>query len=169
MADDVPFYDDPTAESTFSIGRSGQQPVFVSNAAMVSVHLSNEFDKQKAKGSNFNRVKFLGINLAEFTVHWSVYPEDEVVFWRDIVPLCREKAKAGNSPPMDVINPQVNRCGIKTVIIDEINIEPPNAKDGRSVVLKIKEWAPAPTAPTKDTFTGVKPGQSVLSGAKKNG
>ncbi len=170
MAEDVTFYADAQAESTLQMGPSGGQPFFVSNAAMVGVHLSNAFDTQGSKGSNFGRVKFLGVNLAEFVATWVVFPEDEAAFWRDIMPLARQKGKNGNSPPVDVVNPQVNRAGVKTCTIEDMTIDPPNARDGRTVILRMKEWSPAPTAPKPDSSAqGIQPGQSVLAGTEDNG
>jgi hypothetical protein len=149
----IPFYADPAAESVLRMGPSGKSLVFVSNVAHVSCHLENVFDDQTSVGKNFGRTKFRGIKPAKFTITWVVLPDEEDDFWAKVVPLFRQKGKKGNSPPVSVVNPQINRLGIDTVSVVSSDIEPPDARDGRLVTLQLKEWTPAPVAP-KPVSTG---------------
>jgi hypothetical protein len=142
----IPVYEDAAAESVLRMGPSGKALIMVSNAAHVSAHVENGFDEQKQKGTNFGRVKFLGIAPATFTVTFVVLPDEEDTFYKLVVPLCRQKGKRGNSPPMTVANLQINRLGIDTVTIKSADIDPPDARDGRQVTLHLQEWTPAPTA-----------------------
>jgi len=143
----IPFYADPAAESVLRMGPSGKSLVFVSNVAHVSGHLENVFDDQTSIGKNFGRTKFRGIKPARFTVTFVVLPDEEDDFWIKVVPLFRQKGKRGNSPPIAVVNPQINRLGIDTVSVVSCDIDPPDARDGRQVTLQLKEWTPAPTTP----------------------
>ena len=166
----IPFYEDPAAESVLRMGPSGGALVLVSNAAHVSSHLENGFDEQTKGGANFGRSKFLGIKPATFTVTFVVLPEEEAAFWAEVVPLCRQKGKKGNAPPMSVVNPQINRPGVDTVTVISADIDPPDARDGRQVTLHLKEWTPAPVAPTPVT-AGVQnkePAQLQPEAAQKN-
>lgn len=140
-------YDDPVAESVLRMGPSGEELVLVSTVAHISSHLENGFDRQRTAGANFGRKKFLGLVPATFTVTFVVLPEDEADFWANVVPLFRQKGKKGNAPPMDVVNPQINRPGIETVTVISADIDPPNARDGRTVTVQLEEWTPAPVAP----------------------
>ena len=149
----IPFYTDPAAESVLRMGPTGKSLVFVSNVAHVSGHLENVFDDQTSVGKNFGRTRFRGIKPAVFTITFVVLPEEEDDFWNKVVPLFRQKGKKGNSPPIAVINPQINRLGIDTVSVMSADIDPPNARDGRQVTLQLKEWTPAPVAP-KPVDTG---------------
>jgi hypothetical protein len=151
MADPIPFYPDPGAESTLYLSVSGQPPILVSQVAFVASRLDNAFDEQKQAGSNFGRVTFIGIQPAEFTVSIIVLPEDEAHFWSKVVPLFRQKGEKGNSPPLDVTNPQINRVGVTTVTCVSSFIDAPHARDGRSVGLVLREWTPAPVKPKPDT------------------
>lgn len=144
----IPFYEDAAAESVLRMGPSGGSLVLVSNAAHVSSHVENGFDDQTKGGSNFGRTKFLGIKPAEFTVTFAVLPEEETDFWGSVAPLFRQKGAKGNAPPMAIVNPQVNRLGIDTVTVVSADIDHPDARDGRQVTVKIKEWTPAPVTPT---------------------
>jgi hypothetical protein len=92
-------------------------------------------------------VKFLGIDLARANVDFVVMPDEEASFWREVVPLFRQKGKGGNAPPIDVINLQLNRAGITTVTVLRAKIGQPNARDGRRVSVELQEWAKAPTTP----------------------
>lgn len=165
----IPFYDDPAAESVLRMGPSGGALVLISNAAHVSGHLENGFDEQTKGGSNFGRSKFLGIKPATFTISFVVLPEEEAAFWKDVVPLCRQKGKKGNAPPMAIVNPQVNRPGVDTVTVVSADIEHPEG-GMRQVTLHVKEWTPAPVAPTP-AQTGVAnkdPAQLQPEAAQRN-
>lgn len=149
----IPFYADPAAESVLRMGPSGGALVLVSNAAHVSAHVENGLDEQTKGGSNFGRSKFLGIKPAAFTVTFDVLPEDEADFWKSVAPLFRAKGKKGAAPPMAIINPQVNRWGVDTVMVVSADVDPP-AAGLRSVTVQLKEWTPAPVQPN-DVKTGV--------------
>lgn len=151
----IPFYDDPAAESVLRMGPSGSSLGLVSDAAHVSAHVENGFDDQRKGGSNFGRSKFLGIAPATFTVTFAVLPHEEAHFWASVAPLFRQPGKKGNSPPMSVVNPQINRWGIDTVTVVSADIEAPDARDGRSVTVELKEWTPAPVAPAPSTAASV--------------
>lgn len=155
MADLIPFYEDAAAESVLRMGPSGGSLVLVSNAAHVSAHLENSFDDQPSVGKNFKRVRFLGIKPATFTITFVVLPEEERDFYNNVTPLIRQKGKKGTAPPMSVVNLQMNRLGIDTVSIVSADIDAPDAKDGRTVTLHVREWTPAPVAPKADANKGV--------------
>lgn len=141
----------PTGEGVLQMSVSGAPAVFVSAAADVELELKNGFDNQRHKARNFGRVKFLGIDLAKASVEFVVMPDEEADFWREVVPLFRQKGKRGNAPPIDVLNPQLNRAGIKTVTVLTCKIGAPNARDGRRVQVQLQEWAPAPSEPKPST------------------
>jgi hypothetical protein len=169
----IPTYADPIAESVLRMGVSGKQPVLVSNTASVDLTLKNGFDNQRQKTKNFGRVKFLGIDLAKASVDFTVLPDEEADFWRLVVPLFRQKGKAGDAPPIDVINLQMNRAGITTVTVVSAKIGQPSAKDGRRVQVELQEWAKAPTTVKKvDTgksqFDPAKVEATVANLAKKS-
>jgi hypothetical protein len=145
----IPFYADPATESVLRMGPTGKSLVFVSNVAHISGHLENAFDDQTSVGKNFGRTKFRGIKPATFTVTFIVLPEEENDFWVKVVPLFRQKGKNGSSPPISVVNPQINRLGIDTISVVSADIDPPDARSGRQVTLQLKEWTPAPVAPKK--------------------
>lgn len=134
-------------ESVLLMSVSGSPTILVSLVADVEVELKNGFDNQRPKRKNFGRVKFLGIDLAKATVDFTVMPDEEADFWSKTVPLCRQKGKRGNAPPIDVTNLQLNRAGIMTVTVLTCKIGPPSQRDGRRVTLQLQEWAPAPTEP----------------------
>lgn len=147
-------YDDPAQESVLSLAPSGSALVLVSDRAHITTSLKNRFDKQTKAGQNFGRVKFLGTELAEFTVHFEVLAGfEENLFSKDVLPLLRRKGRNGTSPPFDVFNAQIQRLGIDTVTIVSAEIGPPNARTGRLVTLQLEEWAPAPVEP-KELKTG---------------
>lgn len=143
----IPTYLDPLAESTVRLGTSGKQPVLVSTTCDVEVVLQNGFDNQRQKAKNFGRVRFLGIDLARVTLDFVVMPDEETSFWRNVVPICRQKGPKGNAPPVDIINPQANRAGITTVTVLRIKIGPPSSRNGRRVSIELQEWAKAPVEP----------------------
>jgi len=147
-------YTDPQAESLLRMGPTGGTLVLVSDCAHVTSHLENGFDRQAAKGANFGRKKFLGVAPATFTVTFVVLPEEEDDFWSDVVPLLRPKGRQGAAPPIDIVNPQVNRIGITTVTVLSADIDPPSPRDGRTVTIQLEEWTKAPT-PAKEKKRGV--------------
>lgn len=136
------------------MGPSGGSLVLVSDAAHVSVRLENVFDDQTSIGKNFAKVKFRGIKPAVLHVSFVVLPEDERDFYNQVTPLFRQKGKNGNSPPMSMVNLQANRLGIDTVSIVSADIGAPDARDGRTVTLELKEWTAKPTA-AADVTAGV--------------
>jgi hypothetical protein len=145
-------YAEPEQESNLAMAPSGGDFVIVSERAHVSASLKNRFDKQQKAGKNFGRVKFLGTELATFTVSFEVlagFEEEE--FYRQVVPLLRRKGRRGVSPPFDIVNLQIQRLGIETVTIVSAEIGPPDAKTGRIVTILLEEWAPAPVEPKKDS------------------
>jgi hypothetical protein len=142
----IPFYEDPGAESVLRMGPSGGALVLVSDSASVSVRLENVFDDQTSIGKNFAKVKFRGIKPAVIHVSFVVLPEEEAAFYKSVAPLFRQKGKNGNSPPMSMVNLQANRLGIDTVSIVSADVGAPDARNGRSVTLELKEWTAKPTA-----------------------
>jgi hypothetical protein len=147
----IPFYVDPAAESVLRMGPSGKSLVFVSNVAHVSGHVENVFDDQTSVGRNFGRAKFRGVKPARFTITWVVLPEEEDDFWTKVAPLFRQKGKKANSPPVSVVNPQINRWGIDTISLISLDVDPPDARSGRVITAQVKEWTPAPVAPKPST------------------
>lgn len=129
------------------MGPSGGTLFLVSNAAHISSHLENKFDDQTSVGKNFAKVRFLGIKPAKFTITFLVMPEEEAAFWKDIVPLFRQKGKKGNAPPMTAVNPQINRTGVSIVSIVSADIDPPDAGQ-RQVTIQVQEWTEKPTTAT---------------------
>lgn len=154
MPDSTQFYEDAIAESVLRMGPSGGSLTLVSDVAHVSVRLENVFDDQTSVGKNFAKVKFSGIKPAVLHVNFVVLPEEERAFYNQVTPLFRQKGKNGNSPPMSIVNLQANRLGIDTVSIVSADIGAPDAKDGRSVTLELKEWTAKPTK-AADVSSGV--------------
>lgn len=150
----IPYYSDPAAESVLRMGPSGSALVLVSNAAHVSSHVENGLDEQTKGGANFGRSKFLGIKPAAFTVTFDVLAEEETDFWKSVVPLLRQKGKKGNAPPMSVVNPQINRWGVDTVMVVSADVDPPSA-GLRCVTIQLKEWTPAPVTPNETKAAAV--------------
>lgn len=149
MTDIIPTYIDPAHESIFKLAPAGGGLVTVSKIAIVESEVSNRFDKQRKHDANYGKQKFLGVELAKFHVSFVVYPEDEYDFWANALPLLRPKGKAGASPALDVVNLQINRTGVRTVILVKAKIGPPSPRDGRHVSLELEEWSAGPTAPKK--------------------
>ena len=146
----MPNYQDPLGESFMSLAPSGDQLQLITTRAHVTAKLENKFDRQTKAGRNFGRVKFLGAELAKFDVFFVVLPEEEEDFWRDMAPLMRRKGRNGVSPPVDVLNLQINRHGIETVTIVSSEVGPPSAREGRMIRLQLEEWSPKPVEPKKD-------------------
>lgn len=167
----IPFYSDAAAESVLRMGPSGGALVLVSNAAHVSGHVENGLDEQTKAGANFGRSKFLGTKPASFTATFVVLADEEGDFWAKVVPLFRTKGKKGAAPPMAIVNPQVNRLGVSTVMVVSADIDAPNARDGRSVTFQFKEWTPAPVEAATAAAAGVTnkdPAQLQPAAAQKN-
>lgn len=155
-------YEDPFAESILRVGPSGGDLVLVSDVAHVTSHAENGFDRQRKAGSNFGRVKALGIIPAKFTVTFVVLPEDEQHFWDKVYPLFRSRKKNSTAPPLDVVNPQINRIHIDTVFAVSIDVDPPNPRDGRQVALQLEEWTPAPVKTVKSAASSKKTDRNPL-------
>ncbi len=136
------YYKDPEAESSIALSN-----VLLSNMASISSKLQNKFDFQKKKGENFARTRFLGIEPAKFRVSWTVYPEEEETFWRDVVPQLREKTLRAAAAPKNVKCRQINNLGIRQVVVTDVDIAAPNAKDGREVTCELQEWVKTTTKP----------------------
>lgn len=157
-------YVDPAAESTLQMGLSAESLVLVSQAAHVSSSLANRFDSQRKKGENFEVQKFLGIAPARFTITFIVTPEEEDHFWSKILPLLRQKGSKGAAPPLEIVNPQVNRVGVRKVVMLSSEIDPPSPRDGRSVTLQVEEQRKT-AVPNKTKATKEKTPQNLEPGA----
>lgn len=143
----TPTYDDPERESVLRLGISGQPLVLVSNTAHVEIELVNDFDKQRHKHQNFGRKKFLGISFAKIEVTFVLMPDEEKGFFRDVLPLLRQRGKQGNSPALEVVNYQMNRAGVNKVNVLRSKIGPPSSKSGRAIHLQLEEWSLQPADP----------------------
>lgn len=143
-------YPDAVVQGVVGLAPSGSPLVFITDRAAVSANLKSKFDKQQKAGKNFGRVKFLGIELATFTVTYVILPDDVENFDNNVIPLLRRKGRNGVSPPFDVFNPQIQRYGIDTVTILSTEIGAYSAKDGQTVTMLLEEWAPKPVEPKKD-------------------
>ena len=140
-------YESASSESTIKLAASNGRFVLLSTTADIECDLKNEFDRQRKKGQNFARPKFLGIRPAQFDVDWIVHPEDDRAFWRDIAPLLRAKGKTGASVPFQVLCAPINRLGIKQVTLDSAKIGRASSKDGRHIRVQLHEWNPGPAKP----------------------
>lgn len=149
MTDFLPTYPDAAQESVLKLAPAGGGLVTVSQIAVVECEVSNRFDRQRKHDANFGKQKFLGVELAKFHASFVVYPEDEQTFWSDVVPILRPKGKAGASPALDVVNLQINRVGVRTVILVKAKIGPPSPRDGRHVSIELEEWSSGATEPKK--------------------
>ncbi len=138
------FYDNPKEESTLRLGKSEASLILVSNVAVIGTKLANGVDKQRKKGANFGRLRFLGIAPAEFDVTFVVLPEEEEAFWRDVAPLLRQPGKNGTAPPLEAVHPQINRVDVSTITVVAANIGQPTSEGLRMVSLQLIEWTPKP-------------------------
>lgn len=149
MVDQIETYENPELESTLQLGKSPKSMVVVSDAASIEVKLANRLDKQRKRGANFGRLRFLGVEPAEFSISFVILPSEEKNFWRKVKPLLREPGKNGTAPPLEAIHPQINRVDVTTVTIQSVNIGQPSSATGREVQINVIEWTPSPTK-TKD-------------------
>ncbi len=149
MVDTIPTYADPYKESVLILG-GPKGLVFVTEAAEIEIEFEDQFDTQKRKGYNAARPKFLGTKPAEISVDFIVMPDEEEAFWRDVVPILRTKSKKANSPPRDILNHQVNRAGITSVLLKRSKIGKPDPRAGRHVSISLQEWTPGPVQPNPD-------------------
>jgi hypothetical protein len=145
----IPYFVDAATEGTVKLGPNGKF-VLVSNAAEVEIELENLFESQRKKGANVGRPRFLGISPVEIAISFTVLAAEEVAFWRDVAPLLRAKTPKGNSPPLDIQSPPVNRLGVRTVILKKSKIGGPNAREGRHVSITLQEWSAKPVDPNAD-------------------
>jgi hypothetical protein len=141
------YYDDPIGESTLKLAIKGGAFILISNFAEIECELENEFDRQRKKGQNYARPKFLGTRPASFDVSFVIYPDEERAFWRDVVPLLRPKGKTGASAPYEIQAAAPNRLGVKRVTLEKAKIGPASGKTGRLVRFQMHEWTPGPAKP----------------------
>jgi hypothetical protein len=146
MVDVLATYADPYKESVLILG-GPKGLVLVTETAEVEIELEHDYDTQRRKGYNAARPKFVGIKPAEINVEFVVLPDEEVAFFRDVVPILRPKGKKGASQPLDILNHQANRVGITTVTLRRAKIGKPSPRDGRHVSMQLQEWSPAPVEP----------------------
>lgn len=173
MVDTIPTYLSALAESTLYLGVSGAPNILISTVAEVEGELGNEFDRQKHKGQNRARPRFVGQELAKFSVSFVVMPDEEDDFWNLTVPICRQKGKNGNAPALTCVNLQINRAGVNIVNVMKLKIGVPLARSGRRIRLELQEWAPNPTQPKPSTaateqFDPKKVNANVKKVAKKS-
>lgn len=149
----IPFYDNEqlSALSTLQMGTSEQDLITVSTTALVQVRTRNVIDEQTKPGKNFGRSSFIGIAPVVATIVFTILPDEEDHFFDNVMPLCRQKGRDGVSPPITIVNAQLNRVDVDTVSILSCDYTHPTARDGRQVTIQVREWTDKPTTPKEDT------------------
>lgn len=136
-------------EGILRLGPSARSLVLVTNAAEIEIRLESTFDTQRKHGASKARPRFTGFKPAEIEARWIVMPDEEDDFWRNVVPLLRPRSPKAEAPPLEIVNLQANRAGIKKILLTTSRIGTPNARDGREVSAQFREWTLAPIDPTK--------------------
>lgn len=128
------------AEGRLSLGPSGKGLVPVTIAAEVRLRFTNDFDEQRKQGANRSRPVFRGCKPAGIRVEFVVLDEDEEAFWRDVAPMLKPRSARGRAEPLDIENPTINRMGVNTVVVRDVDIGTPSARDGRDVRIEFGQW-----------------------------
>lgn len=161
MVDVLATYPDPYKESVLILG-GPKGLVLVSETAEVEIEIEHDFDTRRRKGYNAASPKFLGVKPLEIHVDFVVLPDEEVTFFRDVVPILRPKGKKGASQPLDILNHQANRVGVTTVTLRRAKIGKPSPRDGRHVSIHLQEWTPAPVEPNPSNAAKTRIGPPTL-------
>lgn len=158
----------------FKMAPTGKPLVFVTDCAKVNVRGSNSLDLQKPTGQNLARVKSCGQELMNVIITWTVLPEEEIHFQKNIVPILREKGSRGNALPIDVQNQELFYFGLNTLIIKDFDAGMADLRDGRQPTIYFTEWSPLPVKPKAAAIGKLKvkpppsPGDNFRSNAFSN-
>lgn len=149
----IPFYDDEQLAGlgTLQMGTSDADLIVVSTTALVDVQGRNVVDEQTKPGKNFGRTQFVGIAPVLASITFTILPDDEDHFFDRVMPLFRQRGRDGVAPPISVVNDQLNRIDVDTVMVLDYRYGHPSARDGRQVMVKVREWTDKPTEPKQTT------------------
>jgi hypothetical protein len=118
--------------------------------AKVSVKVSQELDKKKARGSAGATITQQGSNAAEVSISLRFFEEQHLKDFARIVQSIRiDATKTGLGKAYRITHPKAAMYGITSVIIEEIDDEENSKGDSYDVKIKCVEFKPPVAGATK--------------------
>lgn len=113
--------------------------------AEVSLKLSADIDKRKAKGVKKSRAIDRGTKPAKLSIRLTLTAGQLEEFRSKIVPLLFPKGKDTAQDPIQVSHPECDLWGIHLFIIEDVDSSAPGARGGFKVIsIDGLEWVAAP-------------------------
>lgn len=107
------------------------------------LEISRAVDIKKTKGSDGATLTDNGIDPATFQIEVRL-TANEWPLWLAILPKIHPRRAGGTREPQKITHPEPNHVGIENVYIRKIRTSPPSPRSGRTVILDVVEWFPAP-------------------------
>jgi hypothetical protein len=131
------FIDGQFVGSTWDLVQLGE--VFLPGVCTIDdFEVGRDIDVQKKRKKEKARLRDNGLSPVAFNIivemnasHWAE--------WLRIRPQILPK-EGGVRTPMTITHPLVNAHGVKDIYIHKVKIEPPTARGGMKVTLRVAEW-----------------------------
>lgn len=131
-----------TADSSWDILLLGG--VVMPGIPTVEVNLEGGLDVQKPRKGRGARIVDEGNPPSTISVTLQITTPDELDSLQNAMPVLRPRSKTAQRAPVEIVYPSVNFVGIENVVVSDVKLAPPNAKDGWLIEIKLIEWVPAP-------------------------
>jgi hypothetical protein len=110
----------------------------------VTCDKSRKVDKQSPKGTDGNFLKDEGYDGGKVTIKVTIINDEQWQAYQELLPSIDPEQVGGLKRPHEILHPEPNSKGIKTVFVTKISGSPPTAKSGKVETIECEQWFPAP-------------------------
>jgi len=138
-----PFWDDPNESLAWDHAVVGGE--LLPGLCVVKTTVKRDIQLKKAKGKGGQTSEDQGNLAATGEIRMRIWTRAQWNEWLRILPTIQPRRPEGPKDPLEIIHPEPNSKSVSQITVDEIPpYEGPDEKGILTVVMKFKEWTPAP-------------------------
>lgn len=122
--------------------------------------VKRRIDVKKTKGKDGAIIKDNGMDLASLSISLRIWTAEHWTKFNELLPTIHPKRKGGTRVPTEIVHPQANTLGVKTIYISQIEVPDLDRSSGiMTIGMTAIEWVPKP--PPVKRAAGTKGGEST--------
>lgn len=104
----------------------------------------SRIEKTQTKGRNQAALKDHGQDPAPITIEVILATREHWDAWVAVVPRILPRKEDATKHPKDIVYPDLTLLGIKSVVVESIEPEPPTSSGAKRYIINCVQWVPEP-------------------------